>query len=144
LAVAGPSHPRQRPIELILLRELARRLAMPVTLYDADQRLVYLNPAAEALLAAGREKLEETSLDDMMDFLRPTDAYGAPIPAERMPIGVALTEERGQHGNLWIHDAQGVAHWMANTSIPLRGQGGDALGAMSIWWKVGDGLSAPR
>jgi PAS domain-containing protein len=140
--VAGPSH--QRPIELILLRELARRLSTPVTLYDADGRLAYLNPAAEALFAVDFEELGEISLAEAVAIIRPTDANGAPIPAEHMPIGIALGQHQARQANMWVHDQNGTAHRVANTSIPLQGQGGEALGAMSIWWKVEDGDQAPE
>jgi PAS domain-containing protein len=139
--MAGPSH--QRPIELILLRELARRLSTPVTLYNANWRLVYLNPAAEALFALDYEELGEITLAEAMAIMRPTDINGAPITAEHMPVGIALRQQQAQQANIWVHDAGGVAHRVAITSIPLRGQGGGALGAMSILWKVEDGDQAP-
>jgi PAS domain-containing protein len=140
--VAGPSH--QRPIELILLRELARRLSTPVTLYDAGGRLAYLNRAAEVLFAVDYEELGEITLAEAVAIIRPTDTHGVPIPVEHMPTGIALGQQVAQQANMWVHDQNGKAHRVANTSIPLRGQGGGALGAMSIWWKVEDGDQAPR
>jgi len=139
--VAGPSH--QRPIELILLRELARRLATPVTLYDAHGRLAYLNRAAEALFGLNFEELGEISLEEAVALIRPTDANGVPLRAEQMPTGVVPRKPQAPQANLWVHDQNGRAQRVATTSISLRGQGGGALGAMSIWWKVDDGGQAP-
>ena len=119
-------------------------MVTPVTIYDASGRLAYLNPAAEALLAFDFEELGEISLDEAVAIMRPTDANGAPIPAELMPVGIALSQHQAQQANIWVHDTRGVAHRIANTSIPLRGQGGGALGAMSILWKIDDGDQASR
>jgi PAS domain-containing protein len=118
-------------------------MSTPITLYDANGRLAYLNRAAEALFAVDFEELGEISLDEAVAIIRPTDAQGTPITAAQMPMGIALGQYRAQQANMWVHDRRGVAHWVANTSIPLRGQGGHDLGAMSIFWRVEDGDQAP-
>jgi PAS domain-containing protein len=132
----------QKPIELILLRRLASRLSLPIGLFDANRKLVYLNEAAEKLIAARLEDLAETSQTEITDLLRPTDAHGKPIPAERMPSGLALSGRPSQH-NIWLNDLQGGGHWCAVTGLPLDTQDGGAVGAMTIVWEIGDSDDAP-
>jgi PAS domain-containing protein len=133
----------QKPIELILLRELASRLAMAVVLFDANRKLVYLNEAAEKLFAVRFEDLGERPQTEITDLIRPFDADGNPIPAERMPSGVALIGRRPQHTTIWMHDFQGGAHFCAVTGLPLDTQEGGAVGAMTIIWPIHDGNEAP-
>jgi PAS domain-containing protein len=133
----------QKPVELILLRELASRLTMPVSLYDANRKLVYMNEAAERLMAVRFVDLGEISHAELIRLVRPLDAHGRPIPAEQMPGGIALIGRRAEQTTAWMHDVEGGAHWCAMTSMPLDTQGGAALGAMSIVWEIGHGDEAP-
>lgn len=129
-----------KPIELILLRQLARRMPMPVVLVDADGLLVYFNPATERMLGYMRDQYPEAPMTHLHRVGDPRDVDGNPIPLERMPIAVALHERRPQQRTLIVHGADGRPHRIVTTSIPLDGQGGTLLGAMSIFWEEdGDG-----
>lgn len=126
----------QKPIELILLRELVTQLSLPVTLVDAKGRVVFFNEPAEKLLGLRHDVTGELPLARFAEMYAPVDPDGAPIPFERLPIGVALRERRPQQGELLVHDAVGARHRISATSIPLDGQGGTLLGAMSIFWEA--------
>jgi hypothetical protein len=65
----------------------------------------------------------------------PRDADNNPLTLERMPIAVALHERRPQQGTLIVHGLDGTPHRIVTTAIPLDGQGGALLGAMSIFWE---------
>lgn len=125
----------QKPIELILLRELARRLEFPVNIVDCQGRAVYFNEAAERLLGWRHEDTGEIPMAELAERLAPLDEDGAPIPADQLPIGVALRERRPQQGRLCVHHADGTPRWITTTSVPLDGQGGTLLGAMAIFWE---------
>lgn len=56
----------QRPIELILLRQLASYLDMPIFVIDAQGRLVYYNEPAEPLLGV---RFDEVGVMEMADWL---------------------------------------------------------------------------
>lgn len=126
----------QKPIELILLKELASQLAMAVTLVDNEENVVFYNQPAEALLGLRYEETGELPYARFVEMYGPTDSDGLPIPVERLPLGIALRKRRPQQGSLWIRNADGTARRIAATSIPLDGQGGVPLGAMSIFWEV--------
>lgn len=125
----------QKPIELILLKELARRLDFAVNIVDAEGRVVYFNQAAARLLGWRHDQTGEIPMAGLADLYAPLDEEGAPIPADQLPIGVALRERRPQQGRFSIRHADGSRHQITTTSIPLDGQGGTLLGAMAIYWK---------
>jgi len=126
----------QKPIELILLKELAAHLAMAVLIVDCQGTVVFYNQAAEKLYGSRYEETGEIPLSRFRERFRPVDSDGLPIPLERLPIGVALHQRRPKQANFWIHGSDGTAHRIATTSIPIEGQGGTQLGAMAIFWEV--------
>jgi len=132
-----------KPVELILLRQLAARMPMPVILVDADGVLVYSNSATERMLGydgGGRPDFPISALVALGD---PRDADNNPLTTERMPISVALHERRPQQATLIVHDVDGTPHRIVTTAIPLDGQGGVLLGAMSIFWEAGPDEELP-
>ncbi|MGH9042472.1 MAG: PAS domain-containing protein [Acidimicrobiia bacterium] len=126
----------QKPIELILLRELVSRLGFPVTMVDAEGNVVFYNEPAEELLGRHLNDTGELPLADLVDLYSPLDENGAPLPLDQLPIRVALRERRPKQGQLYVHDAGGKAHLITTTAIPLDGQGGTLLGAMAIFWET--------
>jgi PAS domain-containing protein len=134
----------QKSIELILLRELASRLALPVALFDAARRLVYLNRPAEELFAFRFAEVGEISQRAFIAMIRPTEDDGTPIPAEQMPSGVALNWRRPKHDDMWVFDTRGGAHWIVVTGLPLDAQSGGVIGAMTIFWEIPDGHQPPE
>ncbi len=124
-----------KPIELILLRQWALRLPYPAILVDAAGVLIFANPAAERLLGYRLTDLGEVPLDALEGLTRPCDSEGRPLAIARMPIAVALRDRRPSQSTLIVHSVDGVAHHIVTTAIPLDGQGGVLLGAMSIFWE---------
>jgi PAS domain-containing protein len=132
-----------KPIELILLRQLAGRLPMPVAIVDAKGHLVFVNDAAEQLLGIDFAALGEVPVSRFGELLDPRQPDGSPLPVEDMTIAVALHERRPQQGRMILHDQDGKGHLVVTNAIPLDGQGGLLLGSMSIFWEVEDGVAAP-
>lgn len=126
----------QKPIELILLKDLVSQLGFPVTMVDANGRVVFLNEQAERLIGRRHHDFGELSLIDLAELYAPLDENGAPLPLDQLPIRVALRERRPKQATLFIHDAEGTAHRITTTAIPLDGQGGTLLGAMAIFWET--------
>jgi PAS domain-containing protein len=124
-----------KPIELILLRQLACRLPMPAILVDAEGCLVYFNPAVERMLGFKEADFQEVPMAAFIGLSDPRDADDAPLPVSRMPIAVALHQRRPSQSTLTVHGLDGTPHRIVTTAIPLDGQGGVLLGAMSIFWE---------
>lgn len=132
-----------KPIELILLRQLASRLPLPVAIVNAEGLLVYANAASERLLGIDFASLGEIPVGQFGELLRPRRPDGSPLPAEELTIVVALHERRPQQGRVILHDQKGEPHHVVTNAVPLDGQGGTLLGSMSIFWEVEDGVVTP-
>jgi PAS domain-containing protein len=112
-------------------------MPMPVILVDADGVLVYFNPATEQMLGYDRGHRPEFPISALVALGDPRDADNTPLTIDRMPISVALHERRPQQATLIVHGVDGTPHRIVTTAIPLDGQGGVLLGAMSIFWEAG-------
>jgi PAS domain-containing protein len=124
----------QRPIELILLRQLAGYLDMPIFVIDAQGRLVYYNEPAEPLLGV---RFDEVGMMEMADWLaafRPGDQSGVLLPTDEVPLVVALRERRPVHRSISISGLDGIRRQIGATALPLSGQGGTFIGAVAIFW----------
>lgn len=132
-----PRHAKlQRPIELILARQLASHLAMPIFLVDNSGNLLYYNEPAESVLGRRYEETGEMPLEEWSTIFSPTAEDGSPIPRESLPLVIALKKRRAAHRSLRIRGLDGVPRRIEATAFPIEGQGGRHLGAVSILWEV--------
>jgi PAS domain-containing protein len=132
-----------KSIELILLRQFASRLHMPVSIADAQGCLVYINPPVERLLGFDFAGLDGYPISRFGELLDPRWPDGSVMKAEEMTLAVALHERRPQQGKMILHGKDGVGHLVVTNAVPLDGQGGKLLGSMSIFWEAEDGVAAP-
>ncbi len=124
----------QLPIELILLRQAASYLEMPIFLIDADGWLVYYNEPAEPLLGSRFDEIGEMSMDDWLAAFRPTVRRDSQNAAVSDPLVGALLLERPTHAMLEITGLDGVRRPIEATAFPLHGQRRKLLGAIAIFW----------
>ena len=123
-----------KAVELILLRQLLSRLPLPASLVDADGNVVYINAATERLLGVDYGEMGEQPLESL-DFLDPRRPDESPMAIRDMPLATALHERRPQQYRMIVHGVDGVPHRIVTTAIPLDGQGGTLLGALSFFWE---------
>jgi len=126
----------QKEIEVILTRQLASYLAMPVFIVDPSGTLIYYNEPAEVILGRRFEETGEMSVDELATIFKPVDAAGAALPAESLPIYVALRERRLAHGQMWIRGLDKVRRHIEAVAFPLIGHGQRELGAVVIFQEV--------
>src|SRR5947209_12186918 len=92
----------QKPLELILARNLLSSISTPAFLVGEEGALLFYNEGAGALV--GR-RFEETGVMSAADW---TAAFGPfadddePMPVDQIPATVALRENRPYHGNFRI------------------------------------------
>lgn len=127
-----------KAVELILLRQLLSRLPLPATLVDADGNVVYLNPAGVRLLGFDYEAIGEVPLSRLPEMIDPRHYDGSPMELRHMPLALALHDRRPQQYPMIIHGSDGAPHRIVTTAIPLDGQGGTLLGAMTLFWEEDD------
>ena len=128
----------QREIEVILTRQLASYLAMPIFIVDGAGTLVFYNESAESILGQRFEETGEMPAAEWSSRFRIVGDDGTPIPPERLPLMIALQEKRPAHTLFWILGLDNVRRHIETTAIPLIGQAGRYLGALAIFWEVHD------
>jgi PAS domain-containing protein len=120
---------------LILARQLASYLATPIFIVDPAGTLLYFNQPAERILGLRFGDTGEMPADEWAGKFTPTDDAGRPIPPDQLPLRVAFTEQRPDHGTFWICGADGVRRRIEPTAFPLIGQDGRTLGALAVFWE---------
>lgn len=127
---------QQQPIELILTRQWASYLAVPVWVMSADGDLLYYNEAAEALIGRRYDEAGEMPLAELSGIFSTTDDDGSPLPSEDLPVAVALREQRPAHQHVHMKGLDGVRRSIEVTAFPLQGQGGRSLGVVAFFWEA--------
>lgn len=126
----------QQPIELILLKQWAEHIAIPVWIMDADGNLVFYNEPAEAILGRRFDEAGEINAEELADRFVTTGLDGHPVPTKELPVVVALTEGHPAHRELRIQALDtGQSRQIEITAIPIRGQGARDLGAVALFWE---------
>ena len=125
----------QQPIELILFRQLATSLAVPVFLVDADGDIVFLNEAAERVLGVRSRTSTRCPFEQWTTAFRPrrrrrADAgRGAARSSRPSPSAGRRTAP------LMIDGTDGVERTIEVTAFPLEGGRGRLLGAVAMFWE---------
>ena len=125
----------QRDIEVILSRQLASYLSMPVFIVDHEGTLIFYNESAEQILGQRFEETGEMPAEQWVAAYPAADDAGNPVPLERVPVMIALKEGRPVHDTFWIVGTDSVRRHIATTAFPLIGQAGRHLGAIAVFWE---------
>lgn len=126
----------QKPIELILMRQLAGSLAMPIFLVDAHGTLAFYNEPAEALLGKRFDETGEMTVGEWASVWQPARKDGTPLPAERVPLALAVAERRPARGDFWIHGLDGQHRHIEVTALPLIRATDELVGAVAVFWEL--------
>ena len=126
----------QTSLEMVLMRQLASCLAMPIVLVDPVGTLLFYNEPAEALLGRRYEETGDMPLATWTRLFRLTTEDGSPLALEARPLVMALQQHRAVHGAFWIQGRNGIAQKIEATAFPLEGQGRRQLGAVAIFWQA--------
>lgn len=130
----------QRPLELILARNLLTAISTPAFLVDNEARLLFYNEAAGALLGTSFEEAGRMSAEVWTARFGPFDSDGSPSSVEDMALTRSLRMGRPAHASLEIRLADGEIHAIEASALPIRGSNGQS-GAMVIFWPEEDGDS---
>ena len=125
-------------IELILSRQLAECLDMPVFLTDTVGNLLFYNEPAEDILGKRYEDTGEMDADEWGTVFKNKDDAGNPIPAEELPLVKTLMNRLPYHKTFWIESLKGKRKRISVTSYPIIGRTGKFLGAVAIFWSSRD------
>jgi len=126
----------QHEIELILTRQLASYLTLPIFIVDPDGMLLFYNEPAEAILGRRFEETGEMPAEEWGQIYTATDRDGTPLSADELPLTIALRERRPAHRRLLIRGLDAVRREIEVTAFPLIGQAGRHLGAVALFWEL--------
>ena len=124
-------------VEMILARQLASYLSMPIFLVDPAGDLLFYNPAAEQLLGMRFEETGQMNADEWSTVFDPIDTDGSPLPPDSLPLMITLTKQKPAHRVLTIRGKDGVERTLHVTALPLTGTSNRFVGAMAIFWERG-------
>jgi PAS domain-containing protein len=125
----------QQDVEVILTRQLASYLVIPVFLVGPLGDLLYYNEPAEAILGHRFDETGEMPVGEWSTVFEPTDASGAVLPPEELPLVIALRSRTPAHRDFWLRGLDGKRRHVAATAFPLVGQAGRFLGAVALFWE---------
>lgn len=126
----------QKPLELILARNLLTSVTTPSFLVARDGVLLFYNEAAGALLGRPFEDVGQLDASEWTASFGPLDDHDEPIPLEDLPLTSALRDGRPAHAEFCVRDARGAKHRIEASAMPIVGQESGASGAMVIFWPV--------
>ena len=125
----------QRPIELILVRQLAAGLAVPTFVVDAEGDLVFVNEAAEGLLGLRFDEVGEVPFAEWTTAFAPRTKGGHRADPATHPLAVAIRQRQPVHGPLRILGRDGIPRSLVVTALPLEGSRGQLLGGLAMFWQ---------
>lgn len=123
----------QRPIELILARNLLSSLSTAAFLVDGHGVVVFYNEAAGDLLGRRFEECGPINADEWGQLHGPFDQSGQPIPFGDLDLTRGLAHGRPGHSRFHIRSVDGADHLIEAAAMPIVATGG-RRGAMVFFW----------
>jgi len=132
----SPTLVAQQSVEMILVRQLASYLFVPVLVVDTTGTVVFYNEPAERILGV---RFEETGRIDPEEADRlielSDDPAAGPDDAGR-PIATALQQRRPAHARRWLlRRGDRVRLQVELTAFPVIDQEDRLLGAVAMFWE---------
>lgn len=126
------------PIQIILLRQLAGYLSVPLFLVDPKGDLLFYNEPAELILGQRFEETGAMSAAVWSSAFIPEDEDGIPVPPDDLPLMISVAERRPAYRRIFIRGLDGIVRHVEIAAIPIVGLQGDFLGAAALFWEVSE------
>ena len=126
------------PIEIILNRQLADCLAIPVFITDTIGNLLFYNESAEEILGKRYEDTGEMPVEEWGTIFKSKDETGRLLDPEELPLVKTLLNQLPYFKTFWIENLQGRTEKISVTSYPIIGRAGSFMGAVAIFWRASD------
>ncbi|HVT00074.1 MAG TPA: hypothetical protein VHE08_06110 [Solirubrobacterales bacterium] len=127
----------QKPLELILARNLMSALSTPAFLVDEGGLLVFYNEAAGTLLGKGFEEVGHVGPSEWGGLFGPYDGAGETIAYEDLPLVRAVRAGRPAHARFGVRAFDGQVRPVECSAFPILTPHG-SRGAIAIFWPVDD------
>jgi len=126
------------PIQIILTRQLAENLNVPLFLIDPEGTLLFYNEPAEAILGQRFDETGPMTPAQWSVAFAPRDEAGQPIAADDLPLMVTLKKRRPAYRRLRLKGLDGTDHLIEAATIPISGLQNEFLGAAALFWEATD------
>ena len=123
------------PIEIILNRQLADCLAIPVFITDTVGNLLFYNEPAEDILGKRYQDTGEMRVEEWSTIFKSKDEAGKLLEPEDLPLVKTLLNQLPYYKIFWIENLQGKTEKIAVSSYPIIGRAGVFVGAVAIFWR---------
>jgi hypothetical protein len=100
--------------------------------------LIYFNEPTEELIGVRFDEAGDMPASALTGRFKLTDLDGEPLPDHERPLIIALEKQQPAQRTLRILDDTGRNKVVADTAIPIIGEGNRPLGALVILWEAGD------
>jgi PAS domain-containing protein len=127
-------------IEIILARQLADCLSMPVFLTDTVGNLIFYNEPAEKILGSRFAETGEMKVEEWSTVFKQQDDNGNLLQPESLPLVRTLKDQYPHHKTFCIESLKGGIQRISVTAYPLIGRTGKFLGAVAIFWKANESI----
>ena len=128
--------PAQQSVEMILVRQLASYLFVPVLVVDTTGTVIFYNEPAERILGV---RFEETGRIDREEAERLVELSHDPTAGSEdleRPLDTALQQRRPVHARRWLlRRADRVRLQVELTAFPIIDHEERLLGAMVMFWE---------
>lgn len=126
----------QQEIEVILARQLAEYLAIPIFIVNPAGDLLYYNESAEDIIGIRYDETGPMPASEWSTKFEQVDLHGNPMKPEELPLMIAMTQLRPAHSRFRIKGLDKIPREIELTAFPLIAQGDRFLGAIAIFWEV--------
>lgn len=126
----------QRELEIILARQLAEHLAMPIFIVDPAGNLLFYNEPAEVILGTRFDETGVMPASLWATIFKPVDVHGHTLKPDDLPLVIATTKRLPAHRRFWIEGLDQKLRQIDVTAFPLVNQSQRFLGAMALFWEV--------
>ncbi len=123
-------------IEIILMRQLASYLAVPILIVDRDRDLLFFNESAEPILGRRFEETGQIQRGEWTKIFQPSELDGVAIPPGEQPLTLATDRGEPSHRRFLLTGLDGVARVIEGVAIPLATRDAGLLGAAGVFWEV--------
>ena len=126
----------QQSVEMILIRQLAGYLFVPVLIVDATGTVIFYNEPAERILGVRFEETGRIGPEEAARLIELSDDPAAGPDETGRPIETALQQRRPAHARRWLlRRGDRVRLQVELTAFPLIDQEERLLGAVAMFWE---------
>lgn len=122
-------------VELIVARQLAGLLAVPIVLIDVRGDPIFYNEPAESLFGRPFDEVDVLPFEERSAILALRREGGDPMPVDLLPGMLAIRERRPVYAESYFSGLDGVLRPLSLTAMPVMSADRNVLGALIFMWQ---------